>query len=116
MKNLLLSFFGSFIFLIFLWLCIGFFKYGNDFVDLHLDLHATISQVVSKVETSIDFDINYFVNAFDKVKEQVNIPIEWLDNLVSFILVPLYTVVNILVVAIDFLRGIFLFVFNPIFA
>lgn len=115
MKKLFICFFGSFIFLTFIWLCVAYFKYGDYLKNLHLDLYATINQLVNKVDTG-NFDIYYFVDTFDTIKETINIPWEWLDNLLSGILVPIYTVANILMVAIDFLRGIFLFVFNPIFA
>lgn len=115
MKKILIGFFGSFIFLTFVWFCVAYFKYGNNLTNIHLDLYATINQLVNKIDNG-NFDIYYFIDTFDTIKNSINIPWDWLDNLVSGLLVPFYTVANILMVAIDFLRGVFLFVFNPIFA
>lgn len=116
MRNLFLGFFVSLFLLMFIWLCIGFTRYGEDVLKVHLDLDKTVEQLIDlgdgELESAFDI-IEIFNNTSDTLPSDLP---NWLNKLASGIVVPFRVIFNVIKVLISFTTGIFKFVFNPIFA
>lgn len=116
MKNLFLGFFASLFILMFVWLCVGYTRYGNNITNVHLDLDKTFEQLIDlgdgELESAFDI-IDIFNNTSDTLPNDIP---NWLNKLVSGFIVPFRVIFNVIKVLISFTTGIFKFVFNPVFA
>lgn len=117
MRRLFFGFISSFFILMFIWLTIGFVRYGDDVINVHLDLEKTFEKLVDMGEGEINtaFDLINTFNDLDESFSTSGVP-NWLSKFLSFSFVPLKFIFDLFIVLMRFLGGILNFVFNPVFA
>lgn len=117
MKKLFFGFISSFFILMLIWLTIGFVRYGDNVVNVHLDLEKTLEHLVDLGDGQINlaFDLVNTFNELDETFSSTGMP-SWLSNFLSFSFVPLKFIFDLFMLIMGFMRSIIVFVFNPVFA
>lgn len=145
MIKIVRAFVFPFIFLMFLWLLIGFQKHGADVLNMHLDLQQTLLSITS---VNLDFSLSdVFFDTLDKLNEinssalysklvhDLNLTgntaevvkdllagmravlpsITMIQNVITIIMALIESVLETIVFIGKFIGSILSFVFNPIF-
>ena len=118
MKRLLLSFFGVFLFIFFIWTLKGYEMYGDRLQHYHLDLLSTLEQLNTDKYFAID-DLQW-VNYLEDLSNKLdgvsnNVFIDGFFDFVIFLIKPIQLIAKFSMDIVNILIGIFKFLFNPIF-
>lgn len=118
MKKLIISFFGTFLFVFFIWTFRGYQMYGDKFQYYHLDFLSTIEQVNSDKFFYID---NFeWVDSLQDLSNNLkgvsnNVFLGGFLEFLSVLIKPIQIIANLTMDVVNVVLGLFHFLFNPVF-